>query len=262
MHGAGPVVVKADAPVAVEAPKEAIVNVAVADPWRDMQAEEQWTSIKEEDGTHIVGESGDDPQELVTNASAGGGLWLKLEGADLERFVFSDAIRSRVTALDLSNNSLDSIGKELASGSTWLRLLLLSGNSFGACPNLSPYHALLWLDLNFVEVEYTSANFAPLTVLRKLTMDSCGISSLLDAEGAPLFGELLSLEELSLQENELEEIDEGFTKGLAGILSVLSGRMKELDIRDNPAVDSMANKRAYTDCIVGLVPSLQVVQQE
>jgi hypothetical protein len=248
----GPVVVKADAPAVVEA--KAVVNVAVPDPWADVQPEEQWKRLKEEDGTHIVGESGDDPQELVATSDTGNALWLKMEGADLESFAFSDAIRSRVTALDLSNNSLTSIGEELASGSTWIRTLLLAGNGFGACPNLRPYRCLVWLDLNFIEVEYASSDFAPLAVLRRLTMDNCGISSLLDADGAPLFGQLPSLEELSVQENELEDIDDNFKMGLAG----LSGRMREFDLRENAAVDCMSNKRAYTDCIVELIPSLKV----
>ena len=168
---AAPITVSASAPEA--APADVAVSKEVfqeeqldpvdeiADPWQGISIDDQWRCVAEEDAHIICGECGDSVDDLLAQADSK--VWFKLGECELESFVLDDMVRSKVIALDLSNNSLSEgiqapENRSLSHGCAWLRYLSLQANPISKCPDLKPYaECLLWLDLSFCECNFRAS---------------------------------------------------------------------------------------------------------
>jgi hypothetical protein len=237
----------------------AAAGSAAHDPWRDVSEEEAWRRIESEEGGTIVSCEGDSLTmkeiEGLLVMDGSDAVSLKVASCDLESIQLTELLRSRLTALDLASNRCTAFEAEPCC---WLRALNLQGNPLEACPNFSTLPVLLSLDLSFVELgeSLTAASLAPLQSLLKLSMDSCGLTSLLDTGGFPLFGRIPRLRALALVDNELADSDDGFRSGLAALAG--TGQMKDLDLRENDVREAAG----YRAAVLGLLPTLSSLDNQ
>lgn len=267
---------------------------SVPDPWGARSADEQWSLLVADELPIVALDAGADAATAASAAAAapmpsgggaGGGdaaIYLKAESCDLEGSfdLRAGALAARVVALDLAQNDIEAL--LLPAPRCWLRLLSLAGNPLrGGLPDLVCCGAsLLSLDLSFVEAEgwcWRAAAFAPLACLRRLVLEGCGLTSLLEggegggggdglaAAAVPrplLAGVAGSLRVLSLSDNELAWDAAALAAGLAPLAAGRGGCLEELDLRENDALTEEVGYKEYRACVLGALPALKVLDNK
>mmetsp|Transcript_7052 Transcript_7052/g.11711 ORF Transcript_7052/g.11711 Transcript_7052/m.11711 type:complete len:349 (+) Transcript_7052:94-1140(+) len=175
--------------------------------------------------------------------------------------VENQTFEKQAVGLHLPGNSLASLCLPASGEGNNLRALSLSANPLQGFSSLdlSGCRFLLSLDLSYCEELDLSAEGLGIVgaTLRRLLLDGCGLRDLVGGQTAaePLFARLPRLRELSLQENELEDLN-----AVAG-LSVFQDpvfSLTSLNLKENEVCTSTSAKH-YKESILKLAPKLTML---
>ena len=162
---------------------------------------------------------------------------------DAESVAPERACRESVFRFEFSNaSSLQKAGPFLKN---WWRVMSLSGCNLSGGVDGKGLEVLLHLDLSFSEVDLEKFSTAGLENLRFLALEGCSLESLVeDSEGPHWLSNLLSLEELNISDNDLDESD-----GIQPLKHLATvGRRRRfltLDMRENALVEEIGRQK-YT----------------
>lgn len=229
----------------------------VEDPWRTHPIGTQMALLADDDVPIVI--SAEDESELAEGVAEATEALASATGSDRAVAVmvpdggFGDlsallptTVSQQVISLDFSNNGAEELPASRKTF-TWIRRLNLSGNPLAA-PTFTGVSTLLTLDMSFCDsLAWDDLNLKPLTCLRRLNVDGCGLTTFArdDGESTPLSAVSPTLEHLQAGENDIEDLE------ALQVLAVLS-RLLYLDLRENPCCE----ERQYEASVAKIAPRL------
>lgn len=235
-----------------------------------------------------------DLADATGNSFECGNFALNAECAELQNldpivpFLMGNSTKGQCVILNISNNSIPT--EEFLDKQTFIRQSSLQALSIGGNPipelsiisNLLP-QSLVCLDLSYCDgISVNKGSFHSLFQILRLILDGCGISSTsTSADGASIFSGLVSLEELSLKENNLESktslqglkyfgfagfvpLSEDIAMTFFGSIdySLRPSCLKHLHIAENPLCETSALHKETVAQLLLDIPSLETLDEK